>query len=61
MKLEKAIEINKENKQYFEDEGFTECAEAAQLGIKAMEFGKGYFGATNFLYLIEHQGETLEP
>lgn len=31
---------------------------ALKLGIKAMEFGKGYFGATNFLYLIEHQDET---
>lgn len=37
MQIEKAIEVNEDNRVFFKMDGFIECAEAVQLGIEALK------------------------
>jgi len=60
MTLEKAIEIIRTFLPPVADGLDPDEIDAIQLGIEALKFGKDYFGESNFLYLLKHQGETKE-
>ena len=60
MNIPKAIEVNKDNVDFFEGDGYQECADAIKLGIEALKRIEVYRNSPLGLHWFPLPGETKD-